>query len=121
MGKKSDPLASKVPVREKLKELGGLFFFLCAMFVFISLVSYDAGDIREIKYPPNIPLHNKYIYQSQKSAPPPDVVAAQIAAAAGKPPNPFVFRLSEITLLVPASETGAKPCHPGKPRGRRGG
>jgi oxalate decarboxylase len=43
----------------------------------------------------NIPLHNKYIYQSQKSAPPPDVVAAQIAAAAGKPPNPFVFRLSE--------------------------
>ena len=35
--------------------------------------------------------------------------------------NPFVFRLSEITLLVPASETGAKPCHPGKPRGRRGG
>jgi S-DNA-T family DNA segregation ATPase FtsK/SpoIIIE len=59
VGKKSDPLASRVPVREKLKELGGLFFFLCAMFVFISLVSYDAGDIREIKYPPNIPLHNK--------------------------------------------------------------
>ena len=59
MGKKSDPLASRVPVREKLKELGGLFFFLCAMFVFISLVSYDAGDIREIKYPPNSPLHNK--------------------------------------------------------------
>jgi S-DNA-T family DNA segregation ATPase FtsK/SpoIIIE len=59
VGKKSDPLASKVPLREKVKELGGLFFFLCAMFVFISLVSYDAGDIREIKYPPNAPLHNK--------------------------------------------------------------
>ena len=59
MAKKSDPLASKVPVREKVKELGGLFFFLCAMFVFISLVTYDAGDIREIKYPPNTPLHNK--------------------------------------------------------------
>ena len=59
MGKKSDPLASRVPVREKVKELGGLFFFLCAMFVFISLVSYDAWDIREIKYPPNAPLHNK--------------------------------------------------------------
>jgi len=59
VGKKSDPLASRVPVREKVKELGGLFFFLCAMFVFISLVSYDAGDIREIKYPPNSPLHNK--------------------------------------------------------------
>lgn len=59
MAKKSDPLASKVPVQEKLKELGGLFFFLCAMFVFISLVTYDAGDIREIKYPPNSPLLNK--------------------------------------------------------------
>jgi S-DNA-T family DNA segregation ATPase FtsK/SpoIIIE len=59
VGKKSDPLASKVPVREKLKELGGLFFFLCAMFVFISLVTYDAGDIREVHYPANSPLHNK--------------------------------------------------------------
>jgi S-DNA-T family DNA segregation ATPase FtsK/SpoIIIE len=59
VAKKSDPLASKVPVREKVKELGGLFFFLCAMFVFISLVSYDAGDVREIKYPANSPLHNK--------------------------------------------------------------
>ncbi len=46
-------------MREKAKELGGLFFFLCAMFVLISLVSYDPGDIREIKYPPNQPLHNK--------------------------------------------------------------
>jgi S-DNA-T family DNA segregation ATPase FtsK/SpoIIIE len=52
-------LASRVPVREKLKELGGLFFFLCTMFVLISLVSYDPGDIREIKYPPNAPLANK--------------------------------------------------------------
>lgn len=62
MGKKassSDALASRVPLREKLKELGGLFFFLCAMFVLISLVSYAPGDIREIKYPPNQPLHNK--------------------------------------------------------------
>ncbi len=59
MAKKSETLASRVPVREKVKELGGLFFFLCTMFVFISLVSYDAGDIREVKYPPNAPLHNK--------------------------------------------------------------
>src|SRR5438045_9671867 len=29
------------------------------MFVFISLVTYDAGDIREIRYPANSPLHNK--------------------------------------------------------------
>jgi S-DNA-T family DNA segregation ATPase FtsK/SpoIIIE len=59
VAKKSDPLASRVPVREKVKELGGLFFFLCATFVLISLVSYDPGDIREIKYPPHAPLHNK--------------------------------------------------------------
>ncbi|HEX7897531.1 MAG TPA: DNA translocase FtsK [Planctomycetota bacterium] len=62
MGKKagsSNALASRVPLREKAKELGGLFFFLCAMFVLISLVSYEPGDIREIKYPPNQPLHNK--------------------------------------------------------------
>ncbi len=59
MGKKSDPLASKVPVREKVKELGGLFFFLCAMFVFISLVTYDAGDIKDVRYPAHSPLHNK--------------------------------------------------------------
>jgi S-DNA-T family DNA segregation ATPase FtsK/SpoIIIE len=52
-------LASRVPVREKVKELGGLFFFLCTMFVLISLVSYDPGDVREIKYPPNAPLANK--------------------------------------------------------------
>jgi len=59
VGKKSDPLASKVPVREKVKELGGLFFFLCAMFVFISLVTYDAGDIKDVRYPAHSPLHNK--------------------------------------------------------------
>ncbi len=59
MGKKSGLLPSRVPVREKVKELGGLFFFLCAMFVLISLVSYDPGDIREIKYPANSPLLNK--------------------------------------------------------------
>ncbi len=57
--KAAEPLASRVPVREKLKELGGLFFFLCTMFVLISLVSYDPADIREIKYPPNQPLANK--------------------------------------------------------------
>jgi S-DNA-T family DNA segregation ATPase FtsK/SpoIIIE len=59
VARKAEPLPSRVPVREKLKELGGLFFFLCAMFVFISLVSYDPGDLREIKYPPNAPLANK--------------------------------------------------------------
>src|SRR5271167_3667322 len=40
----------------------------------------------------NIPLHNKWIYQSNILAPPLSTVEAQIAAAAGKPPNAFVFK-----------------------------
>jgi oxalate decarboxylase len=43
----------------------------------------------------NIPLHNRWIYQSNE---PPSLktVDAQIAAAAGAPPNPFVFRLADM-------------------------
>jgi S-DNA-T family DNA segregation ATPase FtsK/SpoIIIE len=59
VAKKAEVLESRVPLREKVKELGGLFFALCAMFVFVSLASYDAGDIAEVKYPPNAPLANK--------------------------------------------------------------
>ena len=44
----------------------------------------------------NIPLHNKWIYQSHIPAPPLATVEAQMASAAGKPPNPFVFKLSEM-------------------------
>jgi oxalate decarboxylase len=44
----------------------------------------------------NIPLHNKWIYQSNIPAPPLPTVEAQIAAVAGKPPNPFVFRLTDM-------------------------
>ena len=44
----------------------------------------------------NIPLHNKWIYQSKIPAPPLSAVEAQMAAAAGKPPHPFVFRLSDM-------------------------
>jgi oxalate decarboxylase len=44
----------------------------------------------------NIPLHNKWVYQSNIPAPPLATVEAQIAAAAGKPPNPFVFRLADM-------------------------
>jgi len=44
----------------------------------------------------NIPLHNKWIYQSNIPAPPLPTVEAQIAAVAGKPPNPFVFRLGDM-------------------------
>jgi oxalate decarboxylase len=40
----------------------------------------------------NIPLHNRWIYQSDLQAPPLDAVEAQMAAVAGKAPNPFVFR-----------------------------
>ena len=44
----------------------------------------------------NIPLHNRWIYQSNVPAPALASVEAQIASAAGKPPNSFVFRLGDI-------------------------
>jgi oxalate decarboxylase len=44
----------------------------------------------------NIPVHNKWIYQSNIPAPPLPTVAAQMAATAGKPPNPFVFKLADM-------------------------
>jgi oxalate decarboxylase len=44
----------------------------------------------------NIPLHNRWIYQSNIPAPPLSEVEAQMSAGAEKPPNPFIFRLSEI-------------------------
>jgi oxalate decarboxylase len=44
----------------------------------------------------NIPLHNKWIYQSNIPAPPLTEVDAQIAAVAGSPPHPFVFRLADM-------------------------
>jgi oxalate decarboxylase len=50
----------------------------------------------------NIPLHNKWIYQSKQPAPPLETVQTQIAAAAGKPPNPYVFSLAD---MPPSLET----------------
>jgi oxalate decarboxylase len=44
----------------------------------------------------NIPLQNKWIYQSNKAAPPLETVDAQMAATAGKPPNSFVFSLADM-------------------------
>jgi hypothetical protein len=44
----------------------------------------------------NIPVHNKWIYQTNTPAPPLTTVEAQMAAVAGKPPNPFVFRLGDM-------------------------
>src|SRR5580700_11547276 len=52
----------------------------------------------------NIPLHNRWIYQSNRPAPPIETVEAQMAAAAGKPPHPFVFRLAD---LPPSRETNS--------------
>jgi oxalate decarboxylase len=48
----------------------------------------------------NIPIHNKWIYQSDIAAPPLAAVEAQMASAAGKPPNPFVFRLADVKPSV---------------------
>ena len=44
----------------------------------------------------NIPLHNRWIYQSSVPVPALASVEAQMASAAGKPPNSFVFRLGDI-------------------------
>jgi oxalate decarboxylase len=43
----------------------------------------------------NIPLRNRWIYQSESPAPSLASVQAQVAAAAGSPPNPFIFRLAK--------------------------
>jgi oxalate decarboxylase len=48
----------------------------------------------------NIPVHSKWIYQSNVPAPPLADVEAQIAASAGKPPNPYVFRRADFKPLV---------------------
>jgi oxalate decarboxylase len=50
----------------------------------------------------NIPLHNKWIYQTETPTPPLAAVEAQMAAVTGKPPNPFVFRLGD---MAPNRET----------------
>jgi S-DNA-T family DNA segregation ATPase FtsK/SpoIIIE len=44
---------------EKKKELAGLFFILCTFFLFISLVTFEAGDITAAKFPANDPVENK--------------------------------------------------------------
>jgi oxalate decarboxylase len=44
----------------------------------------------------HIPVHNRWIYQSNIPAPPLPTVETQMAAVAGKPPNPFVFRLGDM-------------------------
>jgi oxalate decarboxylase len=48
----------------------------------------------------NISLHDKWIYQSNIPAPPLEKVEDQIAAAAGKPPNPYIFRRADFKPLV---------------------
>jgi oxalate decarboxylase len=50
----------------------------------------------------NIPLQNKWIYQSNTPAPSLASVEGQMAAVAGKPTNPFVFRLDD---MAPNRET----------------
>ena len=47
----------------------------------------------------NIPVHNKWIYQSNTSALSLPEVEAQMASAAGKPPNPFVFNSDQFKTI----------------------
>jgi oxalate decarboxylase len=48
----------------------------------------------------NIPTRNRWSYQSNIQAPPLERVEDQVAAAAGKPPNPYVFRAENFKALV---------------------
>src|SRR5277367_6217481 len=47
----------------------------------------------------NIPVHNKWIYQTNTPAPSLAEVEAQMASAAGKPPNPFVFNADQFKTI----------------------
>lgn len=51
--------AKEVPLREKLKDLGGLLFILAVLFALISLVTFDAADVPGGRYPLNETVHNK--------------------------------------------------------------
>ncbi len=44
----------------------------------------------------NIPLHNRWIYQSELQVPPLAEVEAQMASVAGTPAHPFVFSLGDM-------------------------
>ena len=48
----------------------------------------------------NIPLQNKWIYQSNIPVPPLEKVKDQVAAVAGKPSSPYVFRAEDFKPLV---------------------
>ena len=56
---KATILEAGVSLREKLKEIGGLFFILCVAFVLISLLTYDPADSAGVRYPANDPPANK--------------------------------------------------------------
>ena len=47
----------------------------------------------------NIPVHNRWIYQSNTPALSLAEVEAQMASAAGKPPNPFVFYSDQFKTI----------------------
>ncbi|MHC4607291.1 MAG: DNA translocase FtsK, partial [Planctomycetota bacterium] len=57
--RKKTVLDEPASVREKVKEIGALFFVLCATFVFISLITFDPADIGSVHYPANDPPENK--------------------------------------------------------------
>ncbi len=59
MTKSAKSEAVAVSGRDKLRELGALAFVLAAFFVFVSLATYDAGDVGAIKYPTNDPVVNR--------------------------------------------------------------
>ncbi len=57
--KKTETKPTEGQTSEKRKELAGLFFILCTFFLFISLATFEAGDIADAKFPSNDPVENK--------------------------------------------------------------
>jgi len=53
----------------------------------------------------NIPLHNRWIYQSNIPAPPLAEVQAQMGAGTDNPPHPFIFRLADMPVQETKSGT----------------
>lgn len=56
---KESATLGEIPLREKLKDLGGLLFILAVLFALISLVTFDAADVEGGRYPLNETIRNK--------------------------------------------------------------
>lgn len=59
MATREEPKEAEISVHDKLKDLGGLVFVLVVLFVLISLLTFDSGDVGGAQYPLNETVQNK--------------------------------------------------------------